>query len=67
LILGPYLSSVLRLLLPADYRTDLARAEESLENEKGPASLLTLGKVLLCRGKVKRARDVFSGVERGSK
>lgn len=66
MILGPYLSSVLRLLIPAEYRADLAHAEESLESEKPPASLLTLGKVLLCRGKVKRAREVFSEVERGT-
>ena len=66
MILGPYLSSVLRLLLPAEYRADLARAEESLDNEQLPGSRLSLGKVLLCRGKVKRAREVFSTVERGA-
>jgi hypothetical protein len=50
-------------LLPSEHRADLAAAEASLEGQNSPAALLALGKVLLCAGKTKRARDVLSRAE----
>ena len=63
MIFGPYLSSVLRLLLPPEYRADLAGAEASLASHDESAAQIVLGKVLLCEGKVNRAREVFIGAE----
>jgi hypothetical protein len=59
-ILGPSITSVLRLLLPRDLPHDLAAAQRSLQGAAEPASLLQLGKVLLCAGKVKLARDALA-------
>jgi hypothetical protein len=59
-ILGPYITSVLRLLLPSEFQRDLAAAEQSLQGAEDPESLLQLGKVLLCAGKVKLARERFN-------
>jgi hypothetical protein len=59
-ILGPSIGSVLRLLLPPELWHDLAAAERSLQDAADPASRLQLGKVLLCAGKVKRAREVLA-------
>ena len=60
MILGPSIGSVLRLLLPLELRHDLAAAERSLQDTTDPAELLQLGKVLLCAGRVKLARDALA-------
>lgn len=60
MILGPYLTSALRLLLPPEFQRDLAAAERSLQSADDPARLLQLGKVLLCAGKVKPAREALN-------
>jgi hypothetical protein len=59
-ILGPYITSVLRLLLPAEFQRDLGEAERALQGDEQPESLLQLGKVLLCAGKIKLAREVLA-------
>jgi hypothetical protein len=63
MILGPYLSSIFRLLLPLEYQIDLAAAEAALVGREEPKTLLVLGKVLLCAGKIKLARDVLAQAE----
>jgi hypothetical protein len=63
MIFGPYISSILRLLLPAEHQADLAVAEVTLANAASPDARLVFGKVLLCAGKVKQARDVLRAAE----
>jgi hypothetical protein len=63
MIFGPYVSSILRLLLPRDYEADLVAAESSLKDSDTLDDLLMLGKVLLCAGKVKQARKALSRAE----
>ncbi len=63
MIFGPYISSILRLLLPPEHRADLAAAEAALGNATSPDGRLVLGKVLLCAGKVKQARAVLHTAE----
>lgn len=63
MIFGPYVSSILRFLLPHEYEADLAAAEADLKGSEAPNDLLMLGKVLLCAGQVKRAREAFSQAE----
>lgn len=60
MIFGPYLSSVLRLLLPAEQRVDLDAADTALTTRPSPDASLLLGRVLLCRGRIKRAREVLA-------
>lgn len=63
MIFGPYVGSILRLLAPREHEADLAAAEAGLKDAEAPNDLLKLGKVLLCAGKVKRARKTFSQAE----
>jgi len=63
MIFGPYISSILRLLLPPEHRADLAAAEVALGNAASSDGRLVLGKVLLCTGKVKQARNVLRAAE----
>ncbi len=63
MIFGPYISSILRLLLPAEHQADLAAAEVALANAASPDARLVFGKVLLCAGKIKQARDVLCAAE----
>ena len=50
MIFGPYVSSILRLLLPPEHQADLAAAEVALGNAASSDGRLVLGKVLLCAG-----------------
>lgn len=63
MIFGPYISSILRLLLPPEHQADLAAAEVALGNAASSDGRLVLGKVLLCAGKVKQARNVLHTAE----
>lgn len=63
MIFGPYVSSILRLLAPREHEADLVAAEAGLQDSEAPNDLLTLGKALLCAGKVKQAREALARAE----